>query len=131
MKISTIKTNEEFTFHFQNEIWLETAKQILKKHKIYFSSLKRVVSSDHVVFLIDNSFVLKIYRPFRNCFEREKKALEFVSRKISLKTPEIIEIGQFEGFDYLIETQIHGELMARQMWFELPENNSSQNSPFI
>lgn len=119
MNLSHIKTDEDFTSHFQSKIWLDAAKEICQKHNISFNELKRSNSSDHIVFLIDNSIVLKIYRPFRNCFEREKKALEFVNGKISLKTPEIVEIGEFEHFNYLIQTQIQGEVFTRQMWLEL------------
>lgn len=126
MRLPQIITNEDFSSHFQSEIWLDIAKQICQKHKFTFTSLERGNSSDHIVFLIDNSLVLKIYRPFRNCFEREKKALEFVSGKISLKTPEIVEVGQFENFNYLIQTQIQGELMTRQMWLELSEKEQKR-----
>lgn len=126
MKFPIITKEPDFTAHFQSEIWTEAAKQICQKHKISFNQLKRATSSDHIVFLIDDSFVLKIYRPFRNCFAREKKALEFVSGKIKLKTPEIIEIGEFEIFDYLIQTQISGELMTREMWLKLSENEQKR-----
>lgn len=121
MKFLTINTNEDFTFHFQSKIWFDAAKEICQRHRISFNEMKRADSSDHVVFLLDNSLVLKIYRPSRNCFERERKALEFVGGKIGLKTPEIIETGEFEGFEYLIQTQIQGELMTRPKWLELEE----------
>lgn len=126
MNFSQITTNEDFTAHFQSEIWIEAAKQICQKHKIFYTQLKRGTSSDHIVFLIDDSLVLKIYRPFRNCFVREKKALEFVGGKISLKTPEIVEIGEFEGFDYLIQPQIPGELMNRIDWLKLPKKEQKR-----
>jgi hygromycin-B 7''-O-kinase len=126
MNFPNISTKEEFTAHFQSEIWAKAAKQICRKHKIYFTELKRGTSSDHVVFLIDDSLVLKIYRPFRNCFAREKKALEFVSGKINLKTPEIVETGEFAGFDYLIQTQISGELMTREIWLKLSEKEQKR-----
>ena len=126
MKFPIITKETDFTAHFQSEIWTEAAKQICQKHKISFNQLKRATSSDHIVFLIDDSFVLKIYRPFRNCFAREKKALEFVSGKINLKTPEIIEIGKFENFDYLIQTQISGEPITREMWLKLSEKEQKR-----
>ena len=126
MSFPIISTNEEFSQHFQSDIWIDAAKKICQRHKISFFELKRSPSSDHIVFLIDNSFVLKIYRPFRNCFEREKTALELISGKINLKTPEIIEIGEFEGFEYILMTQLSGELITREMWLTLSEKKQKQ-----
>lgn len=126
MKFPQIITEKDFDTYFQSEIWAEATKRICQRHKISFSELKRGTSSDHIVFLIDDSLVLKIYRPFRNCFERETKALEFLSGKISLKTPEIIEIGEFENFDYLIQTQLSGEAVTRQMWLNLSEKEQKR-----
>jgi hygromycin-B 7''-O-kinase len=126
MILPEITTNEDFTAHFQSEIWKEAATRICERHKIPFSELKRGASSDHIVFLLDDALVLKIYRPERNCFVREKKALEFVGGKTGLKIPEIIFVGEFEGFDYLIQTQIPGELMTREMWLQVPEKEQSR-----
>ncbi len=128
MKFLQIKTEKDFDEHFQDEIWLEAAKQICRLHQIFFSELKRGNSSDHIVFLIDERLVLKIFRPFRNCFEREKKALEFVGGKTDFRTPEILQIGEFEGFQYLLTTQILGDLMTRADWLNLPER---EQTPFV
>lgn len=126
IKFSELFTKKNFDEHFNDEIWTEAAKRICFDNKIFFNQIKRASSSDHIVFLIDDSLILKIYRPFRNCFERERKALEFISGKIRLKIPEIIETGKFEGFDYLIQTQVQGKLMTRQMWLELSEKEQKQ-----
>ena len=128
MFLSKIKTEKDFDAYFQNEIWLKAAKQICQRHQISFSKIERGNSSDHVVFLIDDRLVLKIFRPFRNCFEREKKALEFVIGKIDFRTPEILQSGEFEGFQYLLTTQISGSLMTRQDWLNLAEN---EQIPFV
>ena len=52
--------------------------------------------------------VMKIYRPFRNGFEREKKALEFISGKTDFKVPEIIQIGEIDNLNYILMTQVYG-----------------------
>jgi hygromycin-B 7''-O-kinase len=126
MCLPEIISNEDFTAHFQSEIWTDAARQICRRHKISFSELRRGASSDHIVFLLDASLVLKIYRPFRNCFEREKKALEFVGGKTGLKIPEIVFDGEFEGFNYLIQTQISGESMTREMCLALSEKEQKR-----
>lgn len=121
MKFPQINTNEEFSAYFQNEIWLEAAKLICQKYRISFNELKRGTSSDHIVFLIDGSLVLKIYRPFRNCFEREIKSLEFIGGKTDFKIPEIIQTGEFEGFRYVLMTQLKGDLITRNDWLKVAE----------
>lgn len=121
MKLPSIQTEEDFDAHFQSDVWREAARQICLRHRISFSESKRAASSDHAVFLIDDRLVLKIYRPFRNCFEREIKALEFVGGKTDLKTPEIIETGAIENFRYALMTQLPGVAATRADWLRLSQ----------
>ena len=122
MKFPAITTAKEFDQHFRSDIWLSATKQIFRRHNISFNDLKRSEHGEHIVFLVDDSFAIKIYRPFRKGFEREKAALEFARGKTSLKIPEIFASGNFEGFDYLITEQLAGDLMTRQVWLTLPKN---------
>ncbi|MDQ3710913.1 MAG: aminoglycoside phosphotransferase family protein [Acidobacteriota bacterium] len=122
MKFPIITNKEEFDEHFQSRVWLDAAKQICRRHQISFTRLKRSENGEHIVFLIDDSFVIKIYRPFRRCFEREKKALEFVGGRTNFKIPEIVQIGEIEGFNYTLMTQLSGVAMTRAAWLTLPRN---------
>ncbi len=122
MKFPIIKTKQEFDEHFRSDVWLDSARQICLRHNISFNRLKRSEHGEHIVFLVDDSFVIKIYRPFRKGFEREKAALEFAGGKTSLKIPEIFAVGEFESFNYLITEQLAGDLMTRQVWLTLPKN---------
>ncbi|MCU0239944.1 MAG: aminoglycoside phosphotransferase family protein, partial [Pyrinomonadaceae bacterium] len=118
-----ITTEEDFDEHFHNQIWTETAKEVCKRHRISFQQIIRSQTSfDHIVFIIDNSFVLKIYRPYGNGFLREKKAIEFVSGQINFQVPEIIHVGEIESFDYILMNFLSGDLMTREIWLDLPEN---------
>ena len=125
-KFPQIKTEADFHTHFKSEIWADVAKEICRRECVAFEQIKRLASSDHVVFAIDGNFVLKIYRPFRNCFAREIKALEFVGGKIDFATPEIVKIGAFENFPYALITQIAGAAMTRADWLKLSENEQIQ-----
>lgn len=120
LKFPVIENEKDFDEHFQDEIWLDAAKEICRREHISFSEIKRVASSDHVVFAIDDRFVLKIYRPARNCFERETKALEFLSGKIDLTIPEIAQTGAAENLNYVLITQLSGISMTRADWLRLP-----------
>ena len=121
MKLPFIENKQNFDQHFQSEIWLDAAKEICRRHQISFIELKRANSSDHVVYFIDDKLILKIYRPFRRCFEREVKAIEFVDGKTDFVTPEIVETGEFENLKYVFMTQLSGAVLTRKDWLELPE----------
>ena len=122
MKFPIIRNKEEFDEHFQSQIWLDAARQICGRHQISFTELNRSENGEHIVFLIDDSFIIKIYKPARRCFEREKKALEFVGVRTNFKIPEIVQIGEIEGFNYILMTQLSGVTMTRAAWLTLPRN---------
>ncbi len=126
MKFPDINSEEDFDAHFQNPLWLDAAKEICRRHRIVFDRLERANSSDHVVFTIDKSLILKIYRPFRRCFEREVGAIEFVGGKIDFKIPEIVQIGEFENYRYVLMTQLSGAAPTRKDWLTLPENEQKR-----
>lgn len=120
-KFSSIQIEEDFDAHRQSEIWLEAAKEICRRHHVSYSEIRRAGGSEHIVFFVDDALVLKIYRPFRRCFERETDALEALGGKIGLRIPEIVCKGEFEGFRYVVQTRIGGELITRQDWLRFGE----------
>src|SRR5688500_5341769 len=122
MKLPVITTEREFDENVKSDVWLEAAKEICRRHGVSYALLERPQYSEHVVFFVDRSFVIKIFAPFRNCFGRETAALQFASGKTSLKTPEIIAAGRLESFDYIVMTQLAGEMMTRETWLTLTEN---------
>ena len=121
MKYLQITTEKDFDAHHQSELWLDVAKEICKIHRISFDEINRAGGSEHIVFFINEALVLKIYRPFRYCFERETNALNALSWKISFKIPEIVQIGEFEGFRYVLMTRIGDELITRADWLKVDE----------
>lgn len=120
MKIPRIK---DFQAFFKHDIWHSVAEEICKRCKLSFRSIKRSEHGENIVFLIDETSVVKIYTPFRSGFRREKAALEFVAGKTSLPTPEILSEGEIEGFDYLVTTQNAGVLMTREIWLNLEKRD--------
>lgn len=120
MEIPLFITQAEFNNHYQSDFWQIAARRICKRHKITFAQLVRAKDSEHIIFLVDRSLVIKIFAPFRNCFEREKKALEFAWGKTNLNIPDIVAAGEFENFSYLVMTQLAGELVTRDIWLGLP-----------
>lgn len=122
LKFPAINNKEDFDEHFQSQIWFEAAKEICRRHRVSFVELKRSERGEHIVFFVDDSLVIKIYRPFRRCFEREKMAFEFCDGRINFKIPQIVQIGEIEGFNYILMTQLSGATMTRAAWLTLPTN---------
>lgn len=114
--------DRNFDERFNAPAWGEAARAICGRNNVQYSHLERGASSDHVVFLIDQRLVLKIFRPSRNCFEREQKALEFARGRLPFRTPEIVATGRFDGLDYLLTTQIPGFPLTRPEFLQLPEH---------
>ncbi len=114
-----IESEADFDKHFQDRFWEEAARQICLRHHLPFSNIRRVESSDHIVFLIADILVLKIFRPFRRSFERETESLEFVQGKTDFVVPEIIVTGNFEAVKYILITQIGGLSATREDWLKL------------
>jgi hygromycin-B 7''-O-kinase len=126
MKLSSITTAEDFSAHFKNELWLEAARIICRRHDISFQKLTRAEHGENIVFLVDERFVIKLYTPFRKGFAREKAALEFLRNKTSIPLPEILFAGEIEGFEYLILNHLEGVSMTRELWLELNKSEQIQ-----
>ncbi len=125
-KLPHTATDEDFDAHFESDVWLDAAREICLRHRISFDEIKRAASTDHVVFLIGDRLVLKFFRPFRRCFEREVDSLEFVAGKTIFKTPEIVHTGEIENFRYAVTTQIPGLSKTRADWLKLSEKAQTE-----
>lgn len=107
----------DFVKDFKSPIWQNVVENICERHKISSDDLRRSEYGESVVFLIDDRFVVKIYVPTKNGWQREQIALE--TARTSIETPEIVAHGQYEEFNYLITTQLQGELITRERWLNL------------
>lgn len=110
---------EDFDFYFNSPVWNQFAENICRRHNISFQTMRRAEKSEHIVFLIDDNLIIKIYKPLRNCFRREKTGLEFGRGKTSLPIPEILHEGELESYKYLVLTQQAGVSMNREAWLAL------------
>lgn len=92
---------------------IRLAKRICASIDLSEKNVARVQSSDHAVFFIDEELVLKVYNGQRNCFEREYNALELVAGRSFFSTPQVVNHGIFEGFEFLIQTRVPGKTITR------------------
>ncbi len=120
LRLPNIYGVADYKQHFQDSIWQRAAAAVCERHGISYTNLRRAPQGEHIIFLVDRSFVLKIYAPFRNAYERERTALEFSRNKLCIETPDIIHAGEIEGWSYLIITQLPGILM-RDVWRSIEE----------
>jgi len=109
----------DFESRFCDPIWVEIAAEICRQERIEFTRLSRAERGENIVIFIDDRFVLKIYTPKKNGFNRESRALTFARDKSSLPIPDIIESGIFEGYRYIITDRIPGRQMLRPGWLDL------------
>lgn len=116
MKIPALN---DFKKTFNDPVWLGVAFTILERHQIEYDRATRAEHGENIVFLVDDTLILKIYTPVKNGFHRERAGLEFAAGKTSIPIPQIIEEGEIEGFYYLIMTQFRGGLMTKKEWHSL------------
>ena len=109
----------DFEGNYHSPAWFDYATSILENHGGNNEQLIRAGGTDHVVFFVGDDLVLKIYRPERDCFEREKRSLEFASGRSDFTIPEIIWHGNLDGLDHLLMVRVHGDEMTRQEFLAL------------
>jgi len=114
-----IPSLNDFDRLFHDPIWLELADRLLHRHRIAFTKLTRAEHGENIVVLADDKFVLKIYTPKKNGYNRERAALEFAYGKTALPISRIVAHGAIEGYEYLVTSQLPGRLMSRQEWLTL------------
>lgn len=115
----------EFESKFNDPIWIKIGAEICLRNRIEFLDIRRSDHGESVILLVDDRYVIKIYKPSKRGFERETAALEFVSGKTRFAVPEIIGKGSLNGFLYLITTQIPGELVTKSRWLTLEQRTQA------
>lgn len=100
---------------FNSEAWRQAAEVICARHGINHARLRRSAQGENIIFLVDETCVVKIFTPFRENYQRETEALKFARDKLSIDTPELIDTGEIEGWPYLVMTQLAGHA-SREVW---------------
>ncbi|HYJ92630.1 MAG TPA: aminoglycoside phosphotransferase family protein [Pyrinomonadaceae bacterium] len=115
---------DDFDRTFNDPVWLSLAEDLLHEHRITFRDLKRAEHGENIVVLVDDDFILKLYTPKKNGYNRERTALEFADGKTSLPISRLVAHDAIEGYEYLITNRLPGRLMLRPEWLTL--NRSAQ-----
>ena len=115
LKLPFISDAVEYDLHFKDDVWPQVAATICRRHRLPYASLRRSPDGENIIFFVDETFVVKIFAPFRENYLREKEALDFAQGKLSIKTPELIQTGDIEGWSYLVMRQLTGHA-SREVW---------------
>lgn len=102
----------DFESNLNDPEWFDIAGAIFETSGIEKAKLRRAGGTDPIVFFVGDKLVLRIYRPERDCFERERRSLEFAAGRTGFQTPRIVFSGTTDGLDHLLMTQIGGREMC-------------------
>lgn len=102
--------------------WLPALEEIRRRHQLPAGAWIRFALGRNLVFAC-GEVVLKLSQPAW-AFEipREADALTFVHQQLPVATPELLAIGELEGWAYLVQRRLPGEMM-RARWAELSQAN--------
>ncbi|MBA2732371.1 MAG: aminoglycoside phosphotransferase family protein [Acidobacteria bacterium] len=121
-KLPVVSDIAAYHHYFNDEVWETAAATICARHKISYMCLRRSPQGENIIFFIDDALVIKIFAPFRENFLRETAALEFTHGTLGIETPELLFVGDVEGWQYLIMTKLRGHA-SREVWesIQLPD----------
>lgn len=97
----------------KNCYWEGKIKKIASNEKLEYENLKRFTYGGNIVFSVDGKLVIKLFPAYVNDeFIKEKAVLERLNQQqLSVEIPQIHSTGQFEGWNYIIMTELGGTLL--------------------
>src|SRR5215510_7296297 len=120
LNLPVIADAADYKSYFNHDVWRQAAAIICARHNLSYASLRRSQQGENIIFFVDRRFVIKIFAPFRQCYYREKAALEFANGKLGIETPATLHAGEIEGWSYLVITRLDG-ITAKEVWSEVAE----------
>lgn len=115
LKLPVITDAADYSLHFNDGVWQEAAAAVCARHNLFYESLRRSPRGENIIFHVDRRLVIKIFAPFRDNYSREAAALEYAQGKLSIRTPELVHLGELDGWSYLVMTQLPGHA-SREVW---------------
>jgi hygromycin-B 7''-O-kinase len=98
--------------------WLPALEAIRERHNLPRDEWSRFSLGRNVVFGLGR-YVVKLCPPFWvDDAEREIAALTFIHNRLPVATPELVATGEQDGWRYLVQVRLPGELLW-SFWFSL------------
>jgi hygromycin-B 7''-O-kinase len=118
LKLPAVSDLNAYHQCFNDGIWEQAAAIICRLHNLSYTNLRRSPQGENIIIFVDDTFLIKIFAPFRENYSRETSALQFTRGKLNIETPELIFTGEIEGWPYLVMTQLAGRA-SREVWESL------------
>lgn len=99
-----------FESYFFDHAWEAVAVEICRRHSISYMELNRAEAGENVVFLVDNSFIVKMFDWFSR-YSRELRALTIAQGRCQIKIPSLLYNGEINGWFYVVTTQLAGRAL--------------------
>ena len=123
LELPVIASAADYERHFNDDLWQEVAAVICARHRLPYTSLRRLLQGENIIFFVDERLVIRIFAPFRSQYVRETAALEFAATaRLGVETPQVMHAGELEGWPYLVMTRLAGRPM-RDVWSEVETCN--------
>lgn len=107
----------------QVDILKNIVKEIVDRYHMPTATLTLFSEGTNIVFLYNNSTVIKIFPPFhQDQFDSEQLVLKHLEAKLSVNTPMIQHIGDIAGWPYIVMTKLDGTLLET-LWETLEYSN--------
>jgi hygromycin-B 7''-O-kinase len=105
--------------HDQPQLWRDVMHTLAGQHG--GGQVQQMTSGTVLVALLGSDRVLKLYPPFlQDHFAFEEAALRHLQGRLQVPTPQLLASGSFEGWPYLLMTQLQGRPLT-DLWPTLPE----------
>jgi hygromycin-B 7''-O-kinase len=105
--------------------WLPTALDIARSHRLPHGDPHPFPTGTNLVVGLDG-LVLKIFPPvLRAQFISERASLAQLRGRVSIPIPEIVHVGERDGWPYLVITRLRG-MLGSEAWPALPEDQKER-----
>lgn len=130
MLLSEISSQQYEAIKAEDSFWDPIIKEILIQEEFSPSDIKRFHHGANIVYSFAGSqYVIKLFPKHLNRqFTRELEVLTNLEGKINLvETPRLVKFGSFQGWNYLIMTELKGELLI-DIWDKLTNEEKTNLS---
>ncbi|MDN3015213.1 phosphotransferase [Paenibacillus sp. BSR1-1] len=128
MILSDINSQQYELLKEECSFWDQKIAEILIQEKLPLTGIRKFHYGANIVYSFGgNQFVIKLFPKHLNeQYTRELEVLTILEGKIKIvDTPKLVNHGSFEGWNYLIMTQLQGELLI-DIWDRLT-NEEQEN----
>jgi hygromycin-B 7''-O-kinase len=112
MRLENLTFEEYKSVEGNTPFWNDKINEIVTKEGFQPNEIKRFKEGSNIVYSYAGKYVIKLYPVFfREEYIRELEVLQHISNQIkTIEVPSLVSFGVVEGWDYIIMTELQGEL---------------------